>query len=77
MDTLQDFTEIIKVTKFIEKYTDLNVNGGIRHRIANKGTSPAAKQTSISEAENKAIDAGIVKLVADLQNLRKTLKSKK
>lgn len=77
MDTLQDFKQIVKFSKFIPQYTTLDINGGVTHRSTNKGTNDLDKQTSLKDHEIEAIDLGIGEYIKDLQNFRKKLKSKK
>jgi hypothetical protein len=61
METLEDIFEVIKFAKFLERYTDINPNGGIRHRIIGIKTNTIDKNTGLTEKDKTALKEGLKK----------------
>lgn len=69
MNTIQEIFDFVKFKPFLEKYTDINPDGGIRHRKTGNGTNQASKNKEFTEDDRKVLKAGLQKLVKDINKI--------
>lgn len=63
MKNIKDLFEVLKARKFLEGFTDININGGVRHRLAGRGTNEKDKVNELRDDERAEIKKGWKKFV--------------
>lgn len=66
MESIEDASKLLNTKQFLIDYTDLNINGGVRHRLSGKGTNITDKKTSLRPEEEVKICDGLEILAKDL-----------
>lgn len=69
MEKLEDVFEYVKCVKFLEGFTDINPNGGIRHRLIGIKTNTIDKKSGLTDKDKGGLVDGLQKFVNDVQNL--------
>lgn len=72
--TIKDLTKVIKLSPFLENYTDINPSGGIYHRINGKGTGKNSKTKDLTNEDKIAIREGLHKLSSEINEVVQSLK---
>lgn len=73
MQNLEQVFDYIKFLPFLEQYTDINPNGGIRGRKTGKGTNKNDKQKTFTDADKTAIKEGLITLIKDVNQVIKSI----
>lgn len=69
MINLKELFSFIKVAKFIENYTGLNPNGGVKHRLSGIPTNQKNKTTSLTDEDKKEIKTGLKKFAGEVNEI--------
>lgn len=76
METIKDLFNYLKANKIIEDYTNIPLNGGIRHRLAGRGTNADDNKKGPTDQEVEEIINGWEKFVKDGNEVVKATKAK-
>ena len=60
--TIKDLTGVLKLSAFLERYTDINPKGGIYNRINGKATGKLSKTKELTAKDKIAIRKGLQEL---------------
>lgn len=73
---LKETFKIIRLSAFLENYTDINPKGGIYPRLNGKSTSVNDKQNTLRDEEKEKLRNSLLELSDDLIAISKCLELK-
>lgn len=68
MNSYKEIFETLRGKQFLETRTTLNPNGGIRHRLAGKGTNKFDKNTELTEEDKAILDEALLNYANQIIN---------
>lgn len=69
MENLEDIFEYIKCVRFLEDFTAIKPNSGIRHRLTGNGTNKTDKNKGLTDNDKAGLTEGLQTFVNNLQTL--------
>lgn len=69
MENIEEVFEYVKFAKFLEGFTDIGVNSGIRHRIAGNGTNKTDKVKGLTDKDKEGIKTGLQQFINQVQKV--------
>lgn len=73
MENLKDIFNIVKLEKLCSTYTDINVRGGLYHRINGKATV-TGKSKELTDEDKTKLKEGLELFITDVKKVLKTIK---
>ncbi len=74
MENLKDVFKVVKLEKLCTNYTEINVRGGLYHRINGKATNASGKEKDLTPEDKTQLKEGLKKMILDINQVLKTIK---